>query len=155
VGFTKAIVSLPSDPRIGRTARGDEVRIVARGSETGGTIGIFEAWPEPGTGPDWHVHTRETEVFHVVSGSFRFGCGEQSFEAGPGATVTLPAHIPHQWKNIGTTRGQVLTVVTPAGFEEHFVEVANMAAVTDEAMAALDEKYGILAGYLGGDPPTQ
>jgi len=144
--FDKAIVALPDDPPIGRTGRGDPVHIVARSSDTGGTIGMFEARVEPGTGPDWHSHARETEVFHVVAGTFRFWCGDDVFEGGAGATVTMPPNVPHQWKNIGDDVGQMLAIVTPGGFEEHFIEIAQMSDVTDEAVAALDVKYGITDG---------
>jgi quercetin dioxygenase-like cupin family protein len=144
--FDKAIAAHPNDPRIGRTARGDEIRIIARGADTNGSIGIFEGWAAPGTGPDWHRHTRETEVFQVVTGTFRFWCGDDVFDGGPGAIVTLPPRIPHQWKNIGDEVGQLLTFVSPGGFEEHFIEIARMAEVTDEAMIALDAKYGIMDG---------
>lgn len=144
--FNRAIVARPTDRRIGRTARGDEIRIVALGSETEGSIGIFEGSISPGTGPDWHVHTRETEVFHVVSGSFRFWCGPDEFEAGPGTTVTLPPNVPHQWKNVGEENGLVLTFVTPGGFEEHFIEIAKLDEVTDQAMADIDRKYGVKEG---------
>lgn len=146
MNFDRAVVGRPDDQRLGRTARGDEIRIVARSSETAGSVGIFEGIIAPGTGPDWHMHTRETEIFHVLSGLFRFWCGPDEFEAGPGTTVTLPPHVAHQWKNIGDEDGVVLTFVTPGGFEEHFIEIAQLDGVTDEAMAELDRKYGVSDG---------
>lgn len=152
--FDQAIVARPTDPAIRRTARGDDVRIIARSADTAGAIGMFEAWVEPGTGPDWHTHSRETEVFHVVSGTFRFWCGDQRFDGGPGTTVTLPPHVPHQWKNIGDTLAQIMTIVTPGGFEEHFIEIAAMSEITDEAIVALDARYGIVDGYRGNNPPA-
>jgi mannose-6-phosphate isomerase-like protein (cupin superfamily) len=144
--FDTAVVGRPTDKRRGRTARGDEIRIVATSSDTGGSIGIFDGVIAPGTGPDWHIHSRETEVFHVVTGNFRFWCGDDEFEAGPGTTVTLPPHVPHQWKNVGTEPGLVLTFVAPGGFEQHFLEIAALGDVTDEAMAAIDAKYGVRDG---------
>ena len=93
-------------------------------------------------------------MFHVVSGTFRFWCGEERFDAGPGATVALPPHVPHRWKNIGDINAQIMTIVSPGGFEEHFIEIAKMAEVTDDAIAALDAKYGIVDGYPGNNPPT-
>lgn len=146
MAFTTAVIGRPTDARLGRTARGDEIRIVADSAETGGSIGIFEGTIAPGTGPDWHVHSRETEVFHVVTGDFRFWCGDDVFDAGPGATVTLPPHVAHQWKNVGATPGLVLTFVTPGGFERHFLEIAALDAVTDAALAAIDAKYGVRDG---------
>ena len=97
----RAIVS-PGHHIIGKTARGDDVTVIARAAATNGTLGIWSSVIAPDTGPDWHTHTRETEVFHVISGNFRFWCGSEIFESGPGMTIVLPLNVAHQWKNIGS-----------------------------------------------------
>jgi len=76
---------------------------------------MWETFTEPGTGPSPHVHVRETEVFRVISGRYRFWCGETCFDGGPGTTVTLPPLVPHAWRNIGDTPGQMFAIVTPGG----------------------------------------
>ena len=60
--FDRAIVS-PGHHIIGKTARGDDVTVIARAAATNGTLGIWSSVIAPDTGPDWHTHTRETEVF--------------------------------------------------------------------------------------------
>ncbi len=73
-GFDRAIVS-PDQHRVGKTARGDDVTDIARAESTNGALGICSSVVAPGTGPDLHTHRRETEVFHVISGTFCFWCG--------------------------------------------------------------------------------
>ena len=41
--------------------------------ETGGAVGIWEAFPGPGEGVEMHVHTCEDEVFRVLSGTSASG----------------------------------------------------------------------------------
>jgi mannose-6-phosphate isomerase-like protein (cupin superfamily) len=143
--FERAIVA-PRDATIGKTARGDDVNVIARASDTNGMIGIWESVIEPGTGPDWHSHSRELEVFRIISGSFRFWCGTEVFDGGPGTTVVLPPNIPHQWKNIGTEPGLLFTVVTPGGFEQNFVDIASLSEVTDASLAEIDRRLGVTEG---------
>jgi hypothetical protein len=41
----------------------------------------------------------------------------------------------------------ILTFVTPGGFEEHFMEIARLDQVTDQAMAEIDGRYGVRDGF--------
>lgn len=102
---------------------------------------------EPGSGPSWHTHSRETEVFVVVSSTFRFWCGDQSFEAGPGSVVALPPHVPHQWFNIGEEPGRLFAVVTPAAFEQMFIDFHAMPGeISDEYIAEVEAGLGVTDG---------
>lgn len=33
----------------------------------------------------------------MIAGTFRFTCGEETFDAPVGTVVTLPPHVPHSW----------------------------------------------------------
>lgn len=143
--FDRAIVS-PDHHIVGKTARGDDVTVIARAEATNGALGIWSSVIAPGTGPDWHTHTREIEVFYVVSGNFRFWCGADIFEGGPGMTIVLPPNVPHQWKNVGTTPGELFTFVTPGGFEQNFLDIAELAVVTPEALESIDRRLGMADG---------
>jgi len=143
--FPRALVSFPTDPANGRTARGDDVLVQVRSTDTGGRLGAWVSTIAPGTGPAWHTHTRETEVFCVVSGTFRFWCGTESLVAGPGSLVALPPHIPHQWFNVGGEPGRLFALVTPGGFEQMFIDYRGMEEVTDAHVAAIEGALGVTA----------
>ena len=51
---------------------------------------MWETFTPPGQGPAEHTHTRETEVFRVISGIYRFRCGDDEFDGPPGTVVVLP-----------------------------------------------------------------
>jgi mannose-6-phosphate isomerase-like protein (cupin superfamily) len=143
--FDRAIVS-PQHSRIGKTARGDDIRVIARASDTNGALGIWSSVIAPGTGPTWHTHSRETEVFHVLSGSFRFWCGSEVFEVEAGGTVVLPPNVPHQWINTGSTPGEMFSFVTPGGFEQNFLDLGGLDTITDDAVAAIETRLGVTDG---------
>jgi hypothetical protein len=76
--------------------------------------------------------------------------GDREWRAGPGTLVLKPRGIPHAFWNEGETPARVLEVITPAGFEPYFREMAALYAASSTGMpdpqqaAALFAKYGLL-----------
>lgn len=143
-GFRKAIVSMPGAERLAKAPHGAKVVIHATAAETGGAFGMWETFTPPGQGPAPHTHTRETEVFRVVRGTYRFQCGEEEFDAPAGAVVVLPPHVRHGWRNIGDEPGQMFGIVTPGGFEQLFMDIEASGADTPEKIAAIEAGLGII-----------
>lgn len=112
--FNRAVVSKPGNGRNAKTPFGAHVVIHATAAETNGACGMWETFTPPSQGPAPHTHTRETEIFRVISGTYRFWCGDQEFDAPPGTVVALPPQVRHGWKNIGDTIGQMFVTVTRA-----------------------------------------
>lgn len=142
--FTNAVASLPGSERIARAPFGGKIVIHATGEETGGAFGMWETFVPPGEGPAPHTHTRETEVFRVIRGVFRFRCGDVEFDAPAGSVVTLPPHIEHGWFNAGDEQGQMFGIVTPAGFEQLFVLVDALEAKTEHDIAQVEAGLGLI-----------
>lgn len=122
---------------------GAKVIIHATAAETGGAFGIWETVVPPGQGPSSHTHSRETECFRVISGVFRFYCGEQEIEAHPGAVVVLPPHVEHSWSNISGEVGRVFGFVSPGGFEQMFIDIEQTHADTPAKIAVLEARFGL------------
>jgi len=141
--FHKAVISTPGKERIARTPFGDRIVIHATAQETNGAYGMWETFPEPGKGPALHTHTRETECFRIVRGTYRFRCGEDEFDVSAGAVVVLPPHVPHGFRNIGEAPGQMFVVVTPGGFEQFFCEIEATAADTPQKVAVIEKRFGV------------
>lgn len=146
-GFSRAVVSVPGQERVARAPFGARVVIHATAAETGGAFGMWETFTPPGQGPAAHVHTRETEVFRVIKGLYRFRCGEKTFDAPPGTVVVLPPHVEHEWRNIGPEPGQMFAIVTPGGFEQLFVDIEQSGAATPETIAAIEARLGIVNAH--------
>jgi quercetin dioxygenase-like cupin family protein len=111
--------SLAAPGTIGRPLAGDPTGpIKARGTDTGGALGVVETVIPAGHGPPLHVHRNEDEGFYVLSGRIEILRGEDRFEAVPGTFVFLPRDVPHTFRGIDEAR--ILGIVMPAGLEEAF-----------------------------------
>lgn len=141
--FVKPVVSMPGSERIARAPMGARVIIHATAEQTAGAFGIWETLVPPGKGPEPHSHDRETECFRVLTGVFRFRCGDEEFIAHPGTTVVLPPHVEHAWVNISDEPGRIFAFVTPGGFEHLFMDIEATGADTPAKIAVLEARYGV------------
>ena len=105
---------------------------------------MWETFTPPGQGPAPHTHTRETEVFRIIRGLYRFRCGEDEFDAAPGTVVTLPPFVQHSWVNIGADAGQMFAIVSPGGCEGLFIDIERSGAKTASEIAVFESRYGII-----------
>lgn len=66
--------------------------------------------------------------------------------AGPGDLVYKPRDVWHTFWNATDRPGRLLEIISPAGFDQFFVELAvlvNAGPVDGEAVAALNAAYGL------------
>ncbi len=99
------------------------------GEETGGAFAIVEHPLQPGAlaGPP-HTHAHEDEVSLVLEGEIGVQIGGEILNALPGAYVVKPRGVPHTFWNAGTEPARVQEIITPAGFEDYFREIAGVVA---------------------------
>ena len=71
-----------------------------------------------------HYHHNEDEYSYVLDGTLGALLGDEVVEAGPGAWVYKPRHQWHTFWNAGDTPCHLIEVISPAGFEDYFREVA-------------------------------
>jgi mannose-6-phosphate isomerase-like protein (cupin superfamily) len=94
-----------------------------------------------------HRHTREDELSVVTHGEVGFVLGEQTVVAGPGGVVRKPRHQWHTFFNAGDGEARLLELISPAGFEDYFVELAALfpadAPPDLDGVAAATERYGL------------
>lgn len=57
----------------------------------------------PGGMSPRHFHPNCEEILHVLQGSILHTTGDEEAAMGPGDTVTIPAHVVHNARNIGDT----------------------------------------------------
>ena len=72
-----------------------------------------------------------TTTYYILSGRFEFRDGSRPVMVRAGTCVYAPHGSPHTFKNVGSTPGQFLWIVTPGGFEDFFrgpVRTARRAA---------------------------
>jgi quercetin dioxygenase-like cupin family protein len=125
---------------------GHAVTIKLAQQETDGNYYVFEVVTPPGHGIPPHVHSREDEIIQVIEGEYEILLGEQTYQAKPGATLHFPRHIPHGFRNVGSTPGTTFwTVIPGANFEQFFEELGALPAGPPDMakVVAIFGKYGM------------
>ena len=79
-----------------------------------------------------HRHTREDEYSYVLEGTLGALLGEEVVAAGPGTWVFKPRNQWHTFWNAGDTPCEIIEIISPAGFENFFRELADVYATDGE-----------------------
>jgi quercetin dioxygenase-like cupin family protein len=97
------------------------------GSDTNGTLSVVESHDRLGDGPPPHIHHREDETFQILEGDYEFMVADQITQVRAGATVFAPRGIAHTYRCVSQGGGKLSVVLTPAGFENFFVEIGALS----------------------------
>ncbi len=125
------------------------VRFMIRGEESGNAFSLIEHPIPPRTlVAPLHRHTREDEYSYVLEGRMGAQLGDAIIHAEAGELVFKPRHQWHTFWNAGDTPCRVLEIISPAGFEQVFNEMAaDPEAMTGETAQAMDARYGVEVDY--------
>jgi mannose-6-phosphate isomerase-like protein (cupin superfamily) len=92
-----------------------------------------------------HRHSREDEYSFVLEGRMGALLGDEVVEAGPGELVFKPRNQGHTFWNAGDEPCRILEIISPAGFEQYFRELAALGdplQASPEQFAQLVRRYG-------------
>jgi mannose-6-phosphate isomerase-like protein (cupin superfamily) len=109
-------------------AVGERIAIRLSSLDTNGKYAVVESIAAPGSSVPRHIHKNEEEHFVILEGTYRFACGDRTFDAAPGTSLTVPKGVPHAWRNISDQPGRLLCTFTPGGFELLVEEVTKVPA---------------------------
>jgi quercetin dioxygenase-like cupin family protein len=96
-----------------------------------------------------HTHEREDEYTYVLEGEIGVQIGEEVLVAQAGDLVFKPRGVPHAFWNAADEPARALEIISPAGFEGYFAELAplfppaNQGPLDEKAVGAVREKYGL------------
>ena len=113
------------------------------GNQTGGRFSVVHHPIAPrALAAPLHYHHNEDELSYVVTGRLGALLGDDVVTAEAGTWVFKPRRQWHTFWNAGETPCEIIEVISPAGFEEYFREVA--AAWGDMArFADINRKYAL------------
>lgn len=113
------------------------MRLLVAAKDTNGALGVAEFRGDEGVWTVPHIHRRMEESFYVLDGTFDFTVGAREVEAGAGAFLVVPRGTPHVIR-CGAGGGTLLTLFTPGGLEEMFLELGRLPAgsITDPDIRA-------------------
>jgi mannose-6-phosphate isomerase-like protein (cupin superfamily) len=126
-------------PRLG-------TRYLIAGEQTGGRFALIEhTIPPRALAAPMHVHEREDECSFVLRGRMGARVGDEEIEAGPGDLVFKPRAVAHAFWNPGDEETRLLELISPAGFERYFAEMAPLLTAEGEpdlaARAQVQSRY--------------
>ena len=116
------------------------------GADTGGALSIVEHPFPVGALVAPHRHTREDEYSIVTEGEIGFRSGDREVVLAPGGYIAKPRGELHAMWNAGSVPARMIEIISPAGFEHFFREVAEIMAAGPAAAgqgADLIERYGL------------
>jgi quercetin dioxygenase-like cupin family protein len=128
---------------------GVEVVFRMSGEETDGAYSLLEFRLEPGRLIPPHAHRCEHELSYVLEGEIGVRIEDQEITAQQGCLVLKRPHLTHTWWNATASPARVLEVISPAGLEGYFRELAEIHGSRGfrdpRAVADLQERYGVSA----------
>ena len=89
-----------------------------------------------------HYHHNEDEYSYVIKGTLGALLGDEVVTAGPGSWVHKPRGQWHTFWNAAETPCEIIEVISPAGFENYFREVAEHWGDL-EKFAEINRKYSL------------
>jgi quercetin dioxygenase-like cupin family protein len=124
--------------------------VLLRSEQSDGHVAIVEL---PGGGrPPLHHHDFD-ETFYVLDGELTFQLEDQVFTRRVGQLAFAPRGVPHSYANLSGKPARALLVITPAGFERYFDQIAARITGTEpptEAAGPIPEVITV-GPPLGGE----
>jgi len=128
---------------------GGTLAVLLDGAATDGQLMMGRFDVGEGEAPPYHKHTREDEVFMLISGTALVWYDEQERELTEGGVVYLPKGVPHAYR-ITSKRADLLMINTPAGIEGMFRYAGRDRSeprpegfqISPQRMAEAAEKFG-------------
>jgi quercetin dioxygenase-like cupin family protein len=122
---------------------GGPLRVLVRGTQTGGRLTAVENEIAPGDGPPLHVHANEDESWQVLEGDLRFRLGDELHEAPAGSFVFVPRGVPHCFQNTGEGPARILVLFNPSGMEAFFDAFSALPEFDPAAFARIGATVGM------------
>ena len=113
-----------------------------------GSISIVEHVFSPGALVPPHTHTLEDEISYVVSGEIGFRSNGKEVSLAAGGYIVKPRGELHSMWNAGSTPARMIEIISPAGFENYFVELAEAVAAAGRVpdplvMSTIAGRFGL------------
>lgn len=144
----KAVVIKGGDSRFGiptpfKGVNPNDLKLSSK--DTAGKLSAFWYKGLERTGPSYHAHPEQDEVFYVLEGEYLFKVADQKQILSKGDLIFLPKTIPHTWVQLSES-GQMFYFLQPAGKMEEFFLLMTQSGgkLSKEEKAKVDREHGII-----------
>ena len=123
------------------------VRLIIDSAESGGGFSLVEhPMSARALAAPVHRHSREDEYSYVLQGRVGAQLGEEVLIANAGDLIFKPRNQWHTFWNAGDEPARILEIISPAGFEQFFIELAKLGGLTSAdplQVGELSSRYGV------------
>jgi quercetin dioxygenase-like cupin family protein len=116
----------PDDGLRLQSGPGRDLVFKVTGDDTGGAFDYFVVEVAPQGGPPLHVHHRQEETLHVLSGRFKVRVGDEEQMLEQGGFAFMPSGLPHAFLNLTDEPAEVIVVYTPGGGHDFYMELGPL-----------------------------
>jgi quercetin dioxygenase-like cupin family protein len=95
-----------------------------------------------------HLHTREDEYSFILEGRWGFQLADTVVYGEPGDLVFKPRNIWHSFWNATDEPARLLEIISPAGFEQFFAEVAARSPSAEPK----EDEYALRFQWVSATP---
>lgn len=142
-------VSAPPSPVRTLELLGNTLTFHATHADTNGAWSLVEYRCAPHfVGPPVHVHDTFAEAFFVLEGTLAMTLDGRRLDVPAGTLARVPAGSAHTFSNPREAPARFLVFCTPGGFEQYFLDLADLVASTPTwppedpaALRALSARY--------------
>jgi quercetin dioxygenase-like cupin family protein len=146
LGRALPLTVLPGPHEPARSIGAIGVAFRLSGEQTGGQVAVVEHPFPVGALVPPHVHTREDEFSIVLAGAIGFRSGSDEVVLEAGGYIVKPRGELHTMWNAGGEEARMIEIITPSGFEEFFLELADMVEggpPDPNDLGMLSARYGL------------
>jgi mannose-6-phosphate isomerase-like protein (cupin superfamily) len=125
---------------------GNRLELKAGAADTKGGLCLVDYTAGPGfAGPPPHRHNDTFDMFFVLEGELTMQLDDETTTVPAGSFVLVPPGIVHTFSNPGAESVRYLSLMSPGGFEQYFLELREALgdgppdpAVMSELMSKYD-----------------
>jgi quercetin dioxygenase-like cupin family protein len=114
----------PGEGDTGVLLPGVGVQFKIDAEDVGGRVSVVEHPFEVGSLVPPHVHTREDEISIVIEGQIGYRSEDREVVLSTGGYIVKPRGEVHAMWNAGDAPARMIEIITPAGFDKFFRELA-------------------------------
>jgi len=108
---------------------GTSQAVILSGEQTNGCFTLIEQVESRGSRIPMHVHEHEDETFFITEGTVELVVGPMKLALRKGDTAFCPKGVPHAWEVTNDAGACFLVLITPAGLERMFNELAGLTNI--------------------------
>lgn len=128
-----------------RAYMGGLVSLIVTGDETNGAFSLAQNVLPVGFATPFHRHSLEEETFYLLDGEAEFLVDGKLFRVATGAVVFLPRGSEHGFRIVGDKPARMLNLISPAGFENFFLELSEPAQTDTLSAPGVPDVQRLLA----------